>query len=72
MAGQPLHPTGLFRSQAVDETEKAWRFDAHTGVTNFGGSRPTWWAKSKCEFRETVYGDELYAPAWLIREKFGS
>jgi hypothetical protein len=67
-------PTGLFRHQVTRETDKAlcFRLDNSGGATRFVKDRTGdfWFPKSQVEWRSSVYGDELCAPAWLLRQKF--
>jgi hypothetical protein len=69
-----LQPTGLYRSQVSRETDKAVCIDISERVG--GGQlysrdngRVVWFPKSRIEWRATQYGEELHAPAWLIRDK---
>lgn len=71
-----LQPTGIYRSQVARETEKAVCIDMST-VKSLGttagtrwNERTVWVPKSRIEWRTNQYGDEMHAPAWLIREKF--
>lgn len=69
-----LQPTGLFRHQVSRETDKAVCLTTNEcvgGGTQYGRYREqsVWFPKARIEWRTTVYGDELCAPAWIIRQK---
>jgi hypothetical protein len=68
-----FHNTGLTRVHVIRETEKALlvRVDNTGGVTRFNRQRvgEVWLPKSRVEWRSSQYGEELFAPAWLIRDK---
>ena len=65
-------PSGLYRHQVKRETEKAVGLEIiATGARLSNGAREesrslVWFPKSKIEWKFTVYGDELWAPDWIL------
>ena len=72
-----LQPTGLYRDPDVQrETDRAVQVATQRSRNSvFYGSHVSataWLPKSQIEFRSDVYGEQIYAPAWLIRKAMGS
>lgn len=68
-----LQPTGLYRDPDVlQETDRAVQVatERRSGGAFYGShvSATEWLPKSQIEFRQDVYGEQIFAPAWLCRK----
>lgn len=70
-----MTPTQFYRHDVLRETDKAVCIGVNrtSGIHIRNGVRQertseVWLPKSRIEWRDTVYGAQLFAPAWLTRK----